>query len=49
MLKGLPEKLDHEVIFLIAVALGVAAILSLITWGGKAMGLHGVSSVAQHP
>lgn len=43
------EKLDHEVVFLFAVTLGVLALSALLTWFGKATGHHGISSLAQHP
>jgi hypothetical protein len=46
---ALAEKLDNELVFLIVVALGVIAIMSILTWAGKATGLHGVSAAAQHP
>lgn len=46
---ALPEKLDHEVVFLFAVTLGVLGLSALFTWFGKATGLHGVSSLSQHP
>lgn len=43
------EKLDHEVVFLVAVTFGVIALMSILTWFGKSTGLHGVSSISQHP
>jgi hypothetical protein len=46
---ALAEKLDNELVFLVVVTLGVIAICSLLTWAGKATGLHGVSAAAQHP
>ena len=46
---ALAEKLDNELVFLIVVTLGVISIMSILTWAGKATGLHGVSAAAQHP
>lgn len=46
---ALSESLDHEVVFLFAVTLGVLGLSALITWFGKATGHHGISSLAQHP
>jgi hypothetical protein len=46
---ALAEKLDNELVFLIVMTLGVIAIMSILTWAGKATGLHGVSAAAQHP
>jgi hypothetical protein len=43
------EKADQPVVFLIVVTLGVIAMMACLTWIGKATGLHGVSSAAQHP
>ena len=43
------EKMDNELVFLIVMSLGVIAIMFILTWGGKALGLHGVSAAAQHP
>ena len=43
------EKMDNELVFLVTVTLGVIAIMSILTWAGKATGLHGVSAAAQHP
>jgi len=46
---ALAEKLDNELVFLIVVTLGVISIMAILTWAGKATGLHGVSAAAQHP
>jgi hypothetical protein len=43
------EKMDNELVFIVVVTFGVIAVMSLLTWGGKALGLHGVSAAAQHP
>ena len=42
-------KMDNELVFLIVMSLGVIAIMAILTWAGKATGLHGVSAAAQHP
>lgn len=46
---NLREELDHPLFFLFVITLGVMAMSSLITWGAKAAGLHGVAAVAQQP
>jgi len=46
---NLREELDHPLFFLLVVTLGVMAMSSLITWGAKASGLHGVAAVTQNP
>jgi hypothetical protein len=46
---ALAEKLDNELVFLVVVTLGVIAIMSILTWAGKATGMTGVSTAAQHP
>lgn len=45
----LREKLDHPLFFLLVITLGVMAMSSLITWGAKSAGFHGVAAVSQHP
>lgn len=43
------DKADNELVFLIVVTMGVIALMAVGTWIGKATGLHGLSSAAQHP
>lgn len=43
------DSLDHPVFFLFVVAIGVASVLALVTWGAKAANLPGLASLAQHP
>ncbi len=43
------DALDHPLFFLLVITLGVMAMSSLLTWGAKATGYHGVAAVAQHP
>lgn len=49
MNKDWRETLDHPLIFLVVITLGVMAMSSLITAGAKATGLWGVASLSQHP
>lgn len=48
-MKDWHETLDHPLVFLIVITIGVMAMSSLFTWGGKATGLYGVASLSQHP
>ena len=43
------ETLDHPLVFLFVITLGVMAMSSLITYGAKSSGLFGVASLSQHP
>lgn len=43
------ETLDHPLVFLVVITLGVMAMSSLFTAGAKASGLFGVASLSQHP
>lgn len=43
------ELLDHPLVFLFVITLGVMAMSALITTGAKATGLYGVASLSQHP
>jgi membrane-bound ClpP family serine protease len=49
MNKDWRETLDHPLVFLVVVTLGVMAMSSLFTAGAKATGLFGVASLSQHP
>jgi hypothetical protein len=40
---------DHPLLFALAITMVVLGASSLITWGAKAAGLHGLASLAQHP
>lgn len=46
---SLRDELDHPLVFLIVITIGVLAMSSLITWGAKASGLHGVAAISQQP
>jgi hypothetical protein len=41
--------LDHPLVFLFVITLGVMGMSSLITVGAKKSGLHGVASLSQNP
>lgn len=43
------ETMDHPLVFLIVITLGVMAMSSIFTWAGKSTGLYGVASISQHP
>jgi hypothetical protein len=43
------ETMDHPLVFLIVITIGVMAMSSLITFGAKRSGLYGVASLSQHP
>lgn len=42
------ELLDHPLVFLFVITLGVMGMSSLITVGAKKAGLFGVASLSQH-
>jgi hypothetical protein len=48
-MKDWQSNLDHPLVFLIVITIGVMAMSSLFTWGAKASGLYGVASLSQHP
>lgn len=43
------DALDHPIFFLVVISIGVVCMLSILTWGAKAAGLPGLSSLLQHP
>ena len=43
------ETMDHPLVFLIVITIGVMAMSSLFTWGAKSTGFFGVASLSQHP
>jgi membrane-bound ClpP family serine protease len=48
-MKDWHETLDHPLVFLVVITLGVMAMSSLFTAGAKSTGLFGVASLSQHP
>jgi len=43
------ELMDHPLVFLIVMTIGVMAMSSLFTWGAKSAGWNGVATLSQHP
>jgi hypothetical protein len=48
-LERLLDALDHPVMFAFAITLVVLGFATLITYGGKAAGMPGLSAMGQHP
>jgi hypothetical protein len=48
-MKEWQSTLDHPLVFLVVITLGVMAMSSLFTWGAKETGWFGVASLSQHP
>ena len=50
MAKGdLPEALDHPLVFLIVITIGVASLLCIFAWIAKARGSSGAAAFFAHP
>lgn len=45
----LVEALDHPIFFLLVISIGVVCMLSILTWGAKALDLPGPAALLQHP
>lgn len=48
-MERLLDALDHPVMFAFAITLVVLGFATLITYGGKAAGMPGLSAMGQHP